>query len=249
MCPLRWQHYQSLVWVNRSHSSKMINAWKKKKKSQIHWTSNTGVSIFARICQQPHMLDCDIYTTEVLFRHITIMNNLCSLVLYLFPLLLLLFRFVAVNIGICREDVIFSESNTRSLQVPRRYSGGGTNPPTHRAHHVFLSSINTCPQGRKFNELLVFFWLPITSPLCVVSLVHANTTPDVNLHFFFFFFLLITMEDYNGLFGRKASPTKFWVSVNVMPTPTTTSTWINPIKPSLISWIAFWELITAVVEF
>ena len=188
MCPLRWQHYQSLVWVNRSHSSKMINAWKKKKKSQIHWTSNTGVSIFARICQQPHTLDCDIYTTEVLFRHIIIMNNLCSLVLYLFPLLLLLFRFVAVNIGICREDVIFSESNTRSLQVPRRYSGGAPTPQ-HTEPTMYFCLPLTPAHGE---ESLMSFWcfsgclLPLLFVSCLwcMQIQHQTWT---SIFFFFFF--------------------------------------------------------------
>lgn len=139
-------------------------------------------------------------------------------------------------------DIFRKQNEVPSGPMPIQW--GGNSQLTHRAHRVFLSCINTCPRGRKFNELLVFFWLPITFPLCVAALVHANKTPDVNLHFSF-----------TNYYGRLQCPvwqngeTKVWVSINVMPTPATTSIWINPIKPSLISWIAFWELITAVVEF
>ena len=147
------------------------------------------------------------------------------------------------------EKMWYFQKATRGPFRSHTDTVGGAPTPQHTEPTMYFCLPLTPAHGE---ESLMSFWcfsgclLPLLFVSCLwcMQIQHQTWTS-----IFFFFFLLITMEDYNGLFGRKASPTKFWVSVNVMPTPATTSTWINPIKPSLISWIAFWELITAVVEF
>lgn len=160
--------------------------------------------------------------------------NLCSPIWTCFHCSCCCSGCVSVHGVICREAVVFSESRVRSLQVSCQYSGGNS-WLTHGAHSMFSFALTSVCREESLMSFLVFSgclltFLFIQFFVCMFGASEYNTRGDLSLSLFF---LLITMDDYNALVDRKECQARLLVSINGMPT--TTSTWINPIKSSLIS--------------